>query len=298
VIERSERPPSSIAVRTLRTLDLAAASGLVSVGGRLYIVGDDELVLSVFAADDARLLERIPLFPGELPLDPVERKRHKPDLEALALLPTPTPMLLALGSGSRPNRARGAVIHLGAEVAVTPLDLAPLYDALLRELPDLNVEGAAVAGDTLRLLQRGNAASRRSAVIDLDLAGLLAAILAGRPLGPELLRGTQGVELGELGGVALSFTDASPLGGGRLLFTAAAEDTLDTYADGACSGSALGVLGPEREVEWIDPIDAPLKIEGVHATPAQDGRSIEVLMVADADDPRVPSPLLAASVRR
>src|ERR1700752_5286310 len=46
-------------------------------------------------------------------------------------------------------------------------DLAPLYTALEeKEIPDLNIEGAAVSGDSLRLLQRGNGRAGVNAVID------------------------------------------------------------------------------------------------------------------------------------
>jgi hypothetical protein len=103
-------------------------------------------------------------LPGELPADSAQRKREKPDIEALALLP-PAPQgqgsaLLALESGSKPNRRAGVLWHLDERGALAGepqrLDLAELYLALGAEIADLNIEGATVAGDQLLLFQRGN----------------------------------------------------------------------------------------------------------------------------------------------
>ena len=62
---------------------LSAASGLVQVGQRLFVVADDEHTLAVFdlSGDRAGRLHR--LFDGDLPDKPKARKAAKPDLEAL-----------------------------------------------------------------------------------------------------------------------------------------------------------------------------------------------------------------------
>ena len=83
---------------------LSAASGLVRLGNRLYVVADDELSLGVFdlSNDEAGRLVRI--FEGELPASHDERKAAKPDLESLTMLPAfdgcPYGALMAIGSGS------------------------------------------------------------------------------------------------------------------------------------------------------------------------------------------------------
>jgi hypothetical protein len=286
-----------IALRRLRTLDVAAASGLVVHDGRLHVVADDDLFLHVYADDGARRVARVPLFPGDLPADPAARKARKPDLEALVLVPGAG--LLALGSGSRPNRRSGALVPLPAGEAgpARAVDLAPLYEALGARFTALNVEGAAVAGATLRLLQRGNGLGGASAVVDLDLAGVVDALARGRPLDGALVRDVHAVELGTLGGVPLAFTDASPLGDGRIAFAAAAEATPDVYEDGPCAGAALGVLDAGAALVHLEPVDEPLKVEGLHAfAPSSDG-SVDVLVVADADDPSRPTPLCCATLR-
>ena len=79
-----------------------------------------------------------------------DRKKQKPDLEALTLLPAygdhPHGALLALGSGSRRNRFSGALLSLDADGAVrgSPqvVDLSPILAPLDGALPELNIEGA------------------------------------------------------------------------------------------------------------------------------------------------------------
>ena len=97
---------------------LTAASGLVRHQGRFYVVADDEQHLAIFDSATAAPGRLIRLFEGDLPASPKERKALKGDLEALLLLPRmpdwPSGALLALGSGSRPNRNAGALLALDA----------------------------------------------------------------------------------------------------------------------------------------------------------------------------------------
>ncbi len=230
---------------------LAAASGLVRVGEWLYVVADDENFIGVFPAQGEGAGRRLFFDDSALPRDQAARKAAKPDREALAHLPAeawpPHGALLALGSGSTPRRRRGAVWPLDAQGSASApriLDLAPLYLALERQLPDLNLEGAAVVGDSLRLLQRGNGRAGVNAVIDLDLSGVCEQASRSQSLPVDLVRGIQRHDLGTQGGVRLTFTDASPLPDGRLVFSAVAEDCPDTYRDGPVIAAALGILMP------------------------------------------------------
>lgn len=209
---------------------------------------------------------RIALFSGEeLPSEPSARKRLKPDLEALAR--PPGGRLLALSSGSTAARRRGVVVD-GARVRT--IDIGPLYDALGVRLPSLNIEGAAVVDGELLLFQRGNGAGAESAVVRLDMTATEAA-LSHRRLDGALVRTIDAVELGPLGGCGLAFTDATPLGDGRVLFAAAGESGGSTYDDGAVSGSVLGLLerdGTTRLLGRLVPADgSPVKIEGSRSRP-------------------------------
>lgn len=282
-----------------RPAHVSAASGLVRVGDWLYIVADDALHLAVFPAKGDAPGRAVRLFPGALPDEPQARKAAKPDLEVLCrvgpLPGAPHGALVALPSGSTEVRQRGAVLPLAADGTlaggVTAVDCSALYSQLARELGPLNIEGAGVSGALLRLLNRGNGDTGVDALVDLDRERVLRGLAAGA-LGPDVVRMTRRWELGRAGGVRLSFTDASPLPDGRLVFTAAAEDTRDAYSDGKVTGSAVGVLGPDGTPQYLDAVDAKVKLEGVDAR--VEGGRVHLLLVADADDPAVAAPLLEA----
>src|SRR5687768_10956382 len=96
-----------IELEPIATLGISAASGLVRRGDELLVVADDELCL-LRVGLDGRERGRVRLFEGELPREPRARKRAKPDLEALVDLGDGR--VLALGSGSKDNRMRGALV--------------------------------------------------------------------------------------------------------------------------------------------------------------------------------------------
>ena len=283
------------------TTPLSAASGLVRLGHRLYVVADDEHHLASFDLDGHAPGRLIPVFDGTLPQRHELRKAAKPDCEALVLLPAfdgcPDGALLAIGSGSRPSRRRGALLALDAPGAVPgparSVDLAPLLEPLADLVPDLNIEGAFVHGDALCMLQRGNGRAAFNARIDWhwhDLQRWLAgAGPAPRPL--SIAR----FELGAIDGVPLSFTDAASLPDGSWLFSAAAEDTSDTYDDGRCAGSAIGRVDAGGGVRSVERLSHACKVEGIAA--AVNGDTIELLMVTDPDDRTQAALLLSASLR-
>ncbi|MBI5545681.1 MAG: hypothetical protein HY901_17475 [Deltaproteobacteria bacterium] len=284
-----------IPLRLIAELDVSAASGLVRDGRHLFVIADDEHFLDAYHLATGRRAARISLgIPGDLPSEHHSRKRLKPDLESLTMLPGG--QLLALGSGSADNRCTGFLLEppLASPSSSKPraVELRPLYQSLRERFPELNLEGGAVGGPWLRLLQRGNGAAGANAVIDLDLAGVLAALRAGRALTPDLVQQVHPVALGELDGVPLGFTDASPLDPGepRIAFVAAAEDTDDPYEDGACAGSVLGVLDARGQVEWSDRLEGRHKVEGLVISPANE----RAWLVADPDDRARRAPLFQA----
>ena len=83
------------------------------------------------------------------PTSPRPARLAKPDLEALAHLPPwpgcPQGALLALGSGSRPQRHRAALLAFDEAGdlagAVREIDLSPLYAPLHQRHEQLNIEG-------------------------------------------------------------------------------------------------------------------------------------------------------------
>jgi hypothetical protein len=282
---------------------VSAASGMVVVGEFLYVVADDELHLCVFDNSGTGAGKLVRLFPGELPDASAERKALKPDLEALVRLPSfpgyPHGALLALASGSRPNRRTGAVVKLDESGLIAgepcPCDLTPFYSSLESKFPALNIEGAMVVADELVLLQRGSKAQPESALISFPLCEIF------RATNPETADVSQVTvshvrffDLGAIEGAPLSFTDGTALPDGRIVFSAVAENTEDNYLDGPCLGAAIGIIGTDGRVEamfWLEPTE---KIEGIHAT-VEDDR-ISLLLVTDADDATVPAKLLIAEI--
>lgn len=280
---------------------LSAASGLVKVGHRLFVVADDEHHLAMFDLSNREPGRLVPIFEGELPLRHKARKAAKPDCEALLLLPTfggyPNGALMAMGSGSRPSRHRGALLALDAagdiQGPVRTLDLTALLAPLHDQFSDLNIEGAFVQGDTLSLLQRGNSRSAINARIDLTWLDLQRWLAASGPA-PEPASITR-FELGAIDGVALSFTDGTALPAGGWLFSAAAEDTSDTYSDGRCAGSVIGLVDAGGTIRTLERLAMPFKIEGIAASAT--GDTIDLLLVTDADDRRQPALLLSTQLR-
>lgn len=290
-----------------------AGSSLAWVDGRLAVVQDDANFVAL--VDPATLRATAVPLPaghgGKRQFDDARgTKAHKLDLEACVSVPGGGgDLLLAFGSGSSPRRERVALLEgwSGGAPSVALRDASALY-ARLRERADfaggeLNLEGAVWMGERVRLFGRGNGAARdgraaTDATCDLEWDALHAFLLAPDAAPPPEPLDVVRYRLGSLDGLRLGFTDAA-LAGGRLLFSAAAEDSPDATRDGRVAGSALGVFdGPER-VRWAvlrEPGGAPYaaKVEGLAVPPGPGGRA---WVVVDRDDPDAPSELCEVELR-
>lgn len=286
---------------------LGAASGLVCIGPHAYIVADDEHHLGHFRLDECAPVSLLQLFAGALPLDKGRRKKAKPDLECLTLIPPldlyPHGALLALGSGSRPARMRAALMALDASgsIASSPLllDLTALYAPLQERFGDLNLEGAYIDGVALHLLQRGNKGGG-NARISFSWPAFAAWLLeAPRSMSPRA-DAVLPLDLGLVDGVPLTPTDAIALTDGFWAFCAVAENTADSYEDGACRGSAIGIADARGRIESLQYLHGRPKVEGIALEPRSDpaAQDLNVLLVTDADDPLLPSRLLRCTLQR
>jgi hypothetical protein len=263
----------------------------------VYVISDDEHHLVVFR-DRTSPGAMLRLFTGELPAGKKARKRLKPDLETLLWLPplrvSPNQALLALGSGSRPNRSTGVVIPLGEggepSADIRSFDLEPLYAPLREALGDINIEGAMLIGEDFVLLNRGVAGRTDNAAVRYPLRALID-VIEGRvsAVKPASIRR---YALGHIDAVPLAFTDGAALPDGGWLFTAVAEDTRDSYADGRCSGSAVGVVDAGGALVATHRLDRPVKVEGIAVR--VEGAGMALCLVTDADDPAQGSQLLLA----
>ncbi len=281
---------------------IVSASAVVRRADYTYVIGDDELDLGVFSLSSSDPGELRRALPGELPADPGGRSKEKPDLEALTALPpfegAPYGGLLGLGSGSNERRDRGFfwALEAGGALAGDPgvIDLQPLYRRLREELPELNVEGAAVLGERFFVFHRGNAAESENAIAELSLDQVMDSLTGDRSLEVSELERLRAYDLGEMGGARLCFSDATPLSDDLVVFTASAELDPDSAADGEIRGSVVGTIDAGGGIERLRTIDRRWKVEGVHA--AIDTGVIDFVFVCDQDDPDEPSPLLSATM--
>ena len=296
-------------VRPLRFDDgtpVRAASALAPLGGGWLVAQDDATHGAWVRGDRVERLRLLPPVEGLETFSEAEGTKHlKPDLEAACglLLDSGAPGVLLLGSGSTERRRRMVLVSDTEQPDVASRDLGPLYDAVQQALgvPDgqLNLEGVARNGSVLRWFQRGNlAAGVPSGSVDVDLTALVAALLGELDPADVRIKDPRTYELGAVGGVGLAATDAVALPGGRVLLSAAAEDTPDAYRDGEVVAAALTLVDGDAVLDLValPEVDGVVqKVEGLGVVELLDDGA-RLLAVVDADDPLAPSAELALRV--
>lgn len=267
---------------------LIAGSGLVRGPQGLWTVGDDlHHILRIRL--DTDVAEGFRIFPGDLPEDFKARKKVKPDTEALIVLPPEKGVerWLAMPSGSKKHRVKGALLLNEPKLVVKPVDFTVLFAELERLVPDLNLEGGAILGEHIFFFQRGNGKARWNGLVQMPTAAFLKCLNTGWDI-PALQIRTIPISLPEWNGVPVTFTDGLAYKG-KLYFSAAAEATESTYDDGDVLGSVIGFLEAGYKPVEIGRIQ-DLKIEGLVAESEN-----EFLAVTDADESAQPSLLLRLS---
>jgi hypothetical protein len=277
-----------------------AASAIAPYGGG-WLVGQDDATHACWWHDGVGTPVRVvPAVDGhEVFSETTGTKELKPDLEAALAVDGG---VLMLGSGSTPARMRAVLLTPGAEPVVGDLgDLYARVAATLEVAPDaLNLEGACVVGDRLRWFQRGlPAAGVPTASVDVDLRPLIDAVTgSGRVSRVEVVDARR-YALESPEGLALAVTDAVALPDGRIVVSAAAEDSPNTYDDGPVLGSALALLDGQVTLATVslpEPDGRIAKVEGL-AVMEWDDHGGRLLATVDADDAAVPSALLTLDVR-
>lgn len=233
-------------------------------------------------------------------------KMDKLDLESCVVVSDEgSRRLLAFGSGSAKGRDRIVLVDdLEGRREARIVDASRLYDAFRAHGfagSELNVEGVALVGGTLRFFQRGNGAAGESggpvdATIDVSLAELMDFLGAPETAPVPALSNLCKFELGDLNGVRLTFTDAA-VRDARVFFLAAAEASPNAVDDGVVEGVVLGCI-EETRVRWTPIVaknDKPFraKAEGLAFDPSDPSRAWIVL---DHDDPSRPSELCALTL--
>jgi hypothetical protein len=292
-----------------RPAHVRAGSGIRWVGDQLAVIQDDARFIALVnpTAFSVRALA-LPAGKGGVRLfdDTRGNKDDKLDLEAsLVVHEGGDELLLAFGSGSKKVRDQVAVVNVRRGTAVIR-DATALY----RDLRDfsafagchLNIEGAILTDGVVRFFNRGNGKPRHglrpvNATVDVEWRALWSYLLSPDDAPVPGLHNIQQYDLGEHGGLRLTFTDACAWGG-RVLFTAAAEDSPDATEDGPVAGSAIGVIEASGEVRYTmlrgEGGGAFLgKVEGVALSRTEAGR---IYLVTDADDADAPAELCLAEL--
>lgn len=303
-----------------RPAHVRAGSALVRLGVRtLAVVQDDASFIAILDGvgdpHGALAVRDLPLpssssGSGRLFDDTRGNKHLKLDLEAALVVERGT-LLVAFGSGSTAARERVVLVERpasGVPHAVV-VEAHALYAALRANTDlagsELNMEGAALAGDDVLVFQRGNGAPLGDclpvdATARLDQRALIAYL---RGLAPDAahtppcppLRDIVQWDLGAVAGTRLTFTDGAATGRGWTGFLACAEASPDATRDGPVSGVTLGRLDDREAIAELaliaDERGSPLadKAEGI-AFDEDDPR--RAWLVTDRDDPRAPADLL------
>ena len=265
-----------ISLRAMRTLKndsdqgVKAASGLVKIANTFYVIADDEVSLAEFNFEGETKARYIKLLDKILPHDSAQRKKQKPDWESLVQLDLAKDerVILSVPSGSTENRMTGAYIGLNQAGTVDAnskpvlVDFSEIYKSLKTQFTELNIEGACVLNNTLKLFQRGNGASGKNAVIDIDLAGFCHDLVNVTTIKASHVLDVTEYNLGNLDGHKLDFTDACVVDN-KIWFLAVAEDSQSTYEDGEYYGAVIGCLDASGKEIIRYEIDCATKPEGL-----------------------------------
>lgn len=285
-----------IAATPGRAAHASAASGLVQIGDYLHVILDDEAHLASFRLGDPAPGRTWPMLVDALPSGASDRKAVKPDFEVLLAL-SPSGRygqagLLALGSGSTARRERAVGLKLGADgdivSASAPIDVAVLYRAMRHAAGEINLEAGGVKGDQMLLISRAHRLRPANHLFRFSAADLLQWL--DEPSRPLPSFSLDVLVLPTLGNVVAGITDAAALSGGAWLISAVAEETDDSYHDGACAGAALAVLSSAGELQSWWPLAEPIKVEGI----CLHGTNRDLLLVNDPDDAAIPAGLYSA----
>lgn len=296
--EDEDRPPH-----------VRAASGLSAFREYLAVIQDDANWLALIDAE--RQVTAVPLPPSPAGDRVFSKKRgnrdDKYDLEACVTVGTGADCeLVGFSSGSRHEREWVLRVRAGkggemdAEFVPAHAFYAALRDARGFSGAGLNIEGAlALDEDRIMLFQRGNADACDGfdpvdATAEFSWSEICRHLADPKAHAAPVPANVRTYDLGEREGVRLTFSDAEHLGGGRILYSASAEDP----ASGAIHGSVLGIIDGDGTAQWThlydeDGGDFEGKIEGL-TLDADD--PTKLWFVIDDDDEDTPSCIFHAKV--
>ena len=284
------KPGQMQLVDSLTLRGIPSGSGMaVAFNDSVYIVGDD--ATSLYVAGQATFRHR------EIRLASIPRgmyreaKTVKHDFESAAVINVEgSQFLLAFGSGSQtPGRDSLLLVNLRDPDRQVSFSLSQFYDSLRTQTSTSkamwNIEGSAVNGHNLLLVNRGN-----NVLIRLDADAFLHFILhPGNPM--PVAKEWQTIDLPMLQGKPARLSGLSTINDSLLLFCASVEDTPDWTSDGPVLGSFIGVYSlTAKAVRYCfllkDDKGEALKekLESVEWLHQPDERQGDILAIADNDD--------------
>lgn len=238
--------PKAVISQKVPLPDIPSASGIEWVGDHYYVIGDDSPYLFCLNAE-FKVVQKVPLLEADSLVEGRIPKTVKPDLEAITSLTLDgQPYVFIIGSGSTTARHNGYLVPLSRQGAGKPvlIPLQPLYDQLRHDKSiigeaTLNIEGLAADEEYLYLLQRF-APGGNNVLITYTLSAI-EPYLSGKGPAPKP-NSVQTWALPEMEQIKTGFSGLAQALGGRLLFTASAEETPNAVLDGEIYGSLVGWL--------------------------------------------------------
>lgn len=264
--------------------DFPSASAIEYADNRLYIFGDDAAYMLITDTSYNRMDTVL------YDVDTTYRisKASKADIESTTLIISNNEKYLyALGSMSGKNRSRLFYFPLADIHTYLSIDYSP-FAQKLTEVPELNIEGMALAGSKLILANRANNTNRINKLI---VAGNN--LYEYKTLPPPRVIDLR-IDSQKLIGISgLYYVEEKDL----LLFTASEEDTKSAVEDGTINDSYLGLISrfsikledktiqPDQLIKLasIDKVFEKQKIESV-CLQYQKGDSLVLHLAADNDN--------------
>lgn len=271
------------------TNGVSSGSGLAVYGQTFYLIGDDAEYVGRFDIGDTTY-QRINWYPAASQ-QRIERS-IKHDLESATIASIDKqPYILAFGSGVlSPFRDTLFGMKLADTQVRFRCSLQPLYTAIRTKAGlqdnELNIEGAAIAGSQLLLLNRG-----KNLLISILWADLETYIqrLGQAPVPAFRI---QPLSLPVVNNYPVGCSGLAAINDRELLFTASLEETKDLRLDGTVKGSYIGKLQLDKEgnvsLAWLTELaqdNASItadKLESIDVLKA-DASSISAIATADND---------------
>lgn len=219
---------------------IPSGSGIALYKDSLFIISDDGSVLYKLSINDGKF-SKIRIRGLNDSIYRID-KSIKPDPESLVTIKIyGIDYLMAFGSGSKsPQRDSLLVMPVNEYERQQKISLTPFYKHLkaVTKTTDANwnLEGAALIGDSLFLLNRGN-----NMIIALSMPAMINGVIFSYKSFMPASRNSR-VKLPAINNHEARFSGLATINKDLAIFCASVEDTDDWTQDGAILGSYVGII--------------------------------------------------------